>query len=281
MSEVVAFKEPEQKLIQSIDDTTLDHLCRNIISNRFLPVPPQEAVFVGDGDYRAIGAEFLSHFVKMGGLKPDEDVLDIGCGIGRMAVPLTQFLEHENARYFGMDPVASGIEWCNRVIAPVYPNFTFKTMDIQNALYNPSGSIGGRGMRLPCQDASFDFVTMISVTTHLPPEEVEAYCAEVFRILRPGGRLFMTAFIIEKPDILQSDACDARLRGFAKKKGAKSWHLEGENPLAAVAFDDGFIDQTFNDFGLELLTKSFGAWSGQKSNHYQDFLIAQKPRRAS
>ena len=64
------------------------HLCRN----RFLPAPPAELTFCGDGDYRAIGAEFLGHFVRLADLRPHERVLDIGCGIGRMAVPLTQFL---------------------------------------------------------------------------------------------------------------------------------------------------------------------------------------------
>ena len=44
------------------------------------PMPGPDESFVGDGDYRAIGAEFLKHFVQLGGLRPDETVFEIGCG---------------------------------------------------------------------------------------------------------------------------------------------------------------------------------------------------------
>lgn len=73
MSQVLALSEHQHPAKPAIDDKQLNWLCDNIISNRFLPVPPQEDVFVGDGDYRAIGAEFLGHFVRMGGLHPTEE----------------------------------------------------------------------------------------------------------------------------------------------------------------------------------------------------------------
>ncbi|HUG60478.1 MAG TPA: hypothetical protein VMP03_01460, partial [Methylomirabilota bacterium] len=57
-----------------------------------VPRPPPEAVFVGDGDFLAIGAEYLRYFVEVGGLAPSARVLDIGCGIGRMAAALLPYL---------------------------------------------------------------------------------------------------------------------------------------------------------------------------------------------
>jgi hypothetical protein len=42
--------------------------------------PPQRMIFVGDGDFRAIGKEFLLYFKDLGELKPNENVLDVGCG---------------------------------------------------------------------------------------------------------------------------------------------------------------------------------------------------------
>ncbi len=71
-----------------------DMLCRMILNDRFMPMPPAEKHFIGDGDFRAIGAEFLRHFVKLGELKPTDKVLEIGCGIGRMALPLTHYLTY-------------------------------------------------------------------------------------------------------------------------------------------------------------------------------------------
>ncbi|MEQ9348378.1 MAG: class I SAM-dependent methyltransferase [Thalassospira sp.] len=281
MSQVLALSEHQSPAANSVDETHLDWLCEQIIANHFLPVPPEEAVFVGDGDYRMIGAEFLGHFVRRAGLKPTDDFLDIGCGIGRIAVPLTQFLDPNEAIYRGLDPVANGIEWCKRSITPFYPNFRFEAQDIKNALYNPEGSIGGRGMRLPFQDGTFDFTAMISVATHLPPEEVETYCSEVFRVLRPGGRIFLTAFIIRRDDDPAKSGSDARLSGFEKADGQPCWYLRGENPMAAVGFDDAFIDNALTASGFEIRTKSFGNWRGEPGEHYQDILIAEKPRRSA
>src|SRR5690348_5915887 len=88
---------------------SLDWLCDAYLRSRFIPVPPSELCFVGDGDFRAIGAEFLKRFVRHGGLAPRDRVLDIGSGIGRMALPLTQYLE--NGTYDGIEIVADGVAW--------------------------------------------------------------------------------------------------------------------------------------------------------------------------
>ena len=95
--------------------TKLDWLVDCIRHNRFLPVPPTERQFVGDGDFRAVGAEFLHHFVALGGLRPDDHVLDLGCGIGRMAVPLTQYLS-DRASYLGIDVVEDGDTFASNAV---------------------------------------------------------------------------------------------------------------------------------------------------------------------
>ncbi len=55
--------------------------------------PPGWRNFVGGGDFKVIGNEFFRYFVEIGGLKPHEKVLEVGCGIGRMAVPLMGYLK--------------------------------------------------------------------------------------------------------------------------------------------------------------------------------------------
>ena len=112
--------------------------------NRFLPAPPPELTFCGDGDFRAIGAEFLGHFVRLADLRPQHRVLDIGCGIGRMAVPLTQYL-FDPGSYMGIDIVADGISWCNRTISTRYENFQFRHLDLFHPLYNPNRTNKCRG----------------------------------------------------------------------------------------------------------------------------------------
>src|SRR5437870_5090469 len=73
-------------------------------------LPPLRMRFVGMGDFRAIGDEMLDLFVRVGGLRRTDRVLDIGSGIGRVAIPLTRYLDL-SATYDGFDIVKRGIDW--------------------------------------------------------------------------------------------------------------------------------------------------------------------------
>jgi len=251
----------------------LSQLLERIAQDHTLPAPPPENIFVGDGDYRAIGAEYLGHFIRLGGLRPSESVLDIGCGIGRMAVPLTQYLDAESAIYEGIDPVNAGIEWCVQNITSTYPNFRFCRVDIAHELYNPGGAIAGHKIVLPFADSKFDFVTMVSVATHLPEAEIVAYAREVMRLLRPGGRLFLTAFIVAAGD---PERPTARPR-FTRGKQPGTWYGDPLAPLGAIGFDAGIIEDALKKAGLQIQRLSLGHWRGIESSHYQDVIIASKP----
>jgi hypothetical protein len=50
-------------------------------------IPPRHLNFVGHGNFEATGDEFLRYFIDFGDLKPEHQVLEIGCGVGRMARP--------------------------------------------------------------------------------------------------------------------------------------------------------------------------------------------------
>src|SRR5215472_1770689 len=95
------------------------------------PLMPPRRTFamVGHGDFKQTGDEFVGYFTRFG-LKAEDNVLDVGCGIGRMAIPLTRFI---TARYEGFDIVRSEIEWCTKNITPRYPNFQFQLADIFNS----------------------------------------------------------------------------------------------------------------------------------------------------
>jgi SAM-dependent methyltransferase len=255
------------------DEARLGELMDRIARNEALPAPAPESVFVGDGDYRAIGLEYLGHFVRIGGLRPSDRVLDIGCGIGRMAVPLTQYLDSRTARYEGVDPVNKGIEWCVQNITSSYPNFRFCQVDVAHELYNPGGAIPGHEVVLPFADSSFSFATMVSVATHLPADEIAAYAREVMRLIVPGGRLFLTAFLVTAGDPEESKARPRFLKG----EEAGTWIADPAAPLGAIGFDEGIVESILENAGLDIRCISFGHWRGLESNHYQDVIIAAKP----
>lgn len=54
--------------------------------------PRMTALIVGSGDLKRTGEEFLGHFIRECGLKPEHKVLEIGAGYGRMAVGLTPYI---------------------------------------------------------------------------------------------------------------------------------------------------------------------------------------------
>jgi len=81
-------------------------------------VPPLAAMFDGNADldeFKANGEEFLRIYRDVCGLRRDERMLDVGSGIGRKTIPLTQFFD-ASAVYEGIDVSAAGVEWCTRTI---------------------------------------------------------------------------------------------------------------------------------------------------------------------
>jgi SAM-dependent methyltransferase len=259
-----------------VEEAVFASVLKSIRRNKFLPIPEQERNFVGDGDFLAIGCEFLRHFVELGGLKPQHRVLEIGCGIGRMALPLTQFLEAPAGRYTGFDVVPAGIEWCRQNIVPAYANFEFLHLDFRNQLYNPQGSLEEGRTSLPFESDSVDFLFMTSVVTHLDPGYTTFYLREAARMLRSTGRLFVTAFVMD----------DANRAMVAARKARPAFFLEGDgpdyiadraHPMAAVAFDADWFLGTARMHGLQLLRPiAFGHWSGRVAENFQDICIFQR-----
>lgn len=243
-----------------------------LCGNRFLPAPPRDLTFCGDGDYRAIGAEFLGHFVRLADLRPNERVLDIGCGIGRMAVPLTQYLSDEGG-YTGIDIVRDGIAWCDRTISPVYPNFHFRHLDLQHPLYNPQGKANAAEITLPFPDGAFDFICLASVLTHIESAVLLNYAREIARLLAPDGRCFATAFLVNPP------ARDALRRGKGRiaidpDGEGPEFHADPAAPMAAVAYDEDFLLEKFLRFDLKRQRPAiYGSWSGRPSDVFQDISI--------
>lgn len=252
----------------------VDLLAQHLAANRFMPVPPQDLIFCGDGDYRAIGAEFLGHFVRLGGLQPGHRMLDLGSGVGRMAVPLTQYLS-DAGQYVGVDVAAAGITWCEATITPGYPNFRFTQVDVAHPLYNPAGALAAESVRLPFDDGSFDFIAMVSVLTHLDPPAVAQYSREVSRLLAPGGACFASAFLLNAPSRAGIAAGTAR-PAFPNDAGPVLY-ADPAAPLAAVAYDEDTLLAAFLDAGLRRRPgAAYGHWSGRNGVSFQDISVFER-----
>ena len=72
------------------------------MKNLILNLPPKRMINLAcDGDFEKIGKGLLQDFIELCGLKPNERVLDVGCGIGRVTIPLIDYYMKDNGYYEG------------------------------------------------------------------------------------------------------------------------------------------------------------------------------------
>lgn len=238
--------------------------------------PPRRLIFVGDGDFRKTGDEFFRYFTELGGLKPNHKVLDVGCGIGRMAVPLTNFLT--TGSYEGFDIVRQGISWSNRVISKRYPNFHFALANVYNTMYNPAGKYNASDYKFPYPDESFDFIFATSVFTHMLPANVENYFVEITRVLRTNGKALITYFLInsESKGLIQHNFSKLSFARRANNDGF--WTISQDKPEYAVGYDEAFVMDLYRTHNLSILDPvHYGSWCGRKDYlSFQDIVVSQK-----
>lgn len=237
--------------------------------------PPKGLVAVGPGDHDAIGREFLDYFVRLTDLKPGDRVLDVGCGVGRIAAQLAGYLSPRGS-YEGFDIVSGGIEWCQKNITPRFPNFRFQVADIYNRTYHPDGTQRAEEYAFPYQDESFDFVFMTSVVTHLLPDAVERYLDEAARVLKPGRACLITWFLLtdESRRLMREGRASME---FPFDRGEHRIMNESM-PEMNVAYDEMFVRRAYERAGLRIREPiHWGGWSGRMEYlSSQDVAIAVK-----
>jgi SAM-dependent methyltransferase len=230
-------------------------------------VPPRRLqLSVGEGDFGAIGDEFLSHLVGLCALRSEDRVLDVGCGIGRLARPLAGYLSIDGA-YAGFDVNADSIAWCTRRYRH-YPNFTFVHADVRNARFNPAGAAEAVAYAFPFDDGAFDVAVLMSVLTHLTADETLHYLGQVRRVLAPGGRVLATAFVLDP------EAPAPALRFVRAADGMAV--VDPALPEEAVAYEEEWLVEALRAAGLDLVALHPGQWTGRTDGlSFQDVVVAR------
>lgn len=221
--------------------------------------------------HRRVGELYLPLFVELGGLTPDQAVLEPGCGTGRMAESLTDHLSATGS-YDGFDVVAKAIRWCNDHIAARHPNFRFQHVDVFNRAYNPKGSLDPAEFPFPYADESFDFVFLTSVFTHMLPPEVRHYLRQIRRVLRPEGRCLATFFLLNEESMAAARSGTAGRRFEHEGEGYR--YDYARSPEAAIAYEEtdvlGFLEEA--GLGLHVPIR-YGRWSGLGPAPNQDTVV--------
>lgn len=144
---------------------TYRRLYRNLESEMS---PDEAARQVVGGDFEQIGIMMRETLIHHG-LGKHDYVIDVGCGCGRLAKPLSEYLE---GPYLGIDVVPGLIEYARKLVPR--PDWRFEVAD---------------GLSISEADAKADMVCFFSVFTHLLHEQSFVYLREAKRVLHPGGKI--------------------------------------------------------------------------------------------
>ena len=239
------------------------------------PLLPPGALrdWVGHGDFKAIGEEFRGYFVELGGLKPDHRVLDVGCGVGRMAAPLTSYLK--GGSYEGFDVAPAGIDWCRRNITTRYPNFRFQLVDNYNKAYNPGGTHKSSDYNFPYESDSFDFLFLASVFTHMLLPDLENYLSEIVRVLKRNARCLITFHLLNAESWRLIE--QKQLPYFQHELEGAYVH-DTDTPETGVAYEEIFVRELYQRYGLRIVEPiHYGSWCERDEFlSYQDIVVATK-----
>jgi ubiquinone/menaquinone biosynthesis C-methylase UbiE len=235
-------------------------------------------------DFEASGSALRGAIGELAGLTPSSRVLDVGCGMGRLAASLSTYLD-ESGSYDGLDIVPDAIKWCSENIVGPHDNVHFWLSDVYNGEYNPQGKIEADKYVFPFENESFDVVALDSVFTHMLPADMEHYLGEISRVLKPGGRCFATYFLLTEQSrelMLKKDSTTTFKQNFGSYSVTSA-----KVPELAVGYDDGYISELYARLGMTD-ERYPGFWCGQPSRWspdsgtgLQDVLVATKPAAVS
>ncbi len=240
------------------------------------PDPPSDLLSgVGLGDFWTTGRDQVALIGELAALAPSDRVLEIGCGLGRIAWPLSGRLDRRG-RYAGLDTAWPYVDWCNRNLGLNPSRFWFHHLDVANTTYNATGSIQGEAASLPYEDRSFDLVLAISLFTHLGAGTTARYLPEAARVLRPNGRLFASFFVID-PEAEERLAAGATGYVFTTRF-EEGLLADAANPDIGVGYFDRWLLGRFDDAGLRVSPIHRGAWCGGNPRFFQDIIVARNTR---
>ncbi len=120
-----------------------------------------------------LGRKFRQETLRHAALQPGERVLDVGCGTGVLTRLAAQAVGPAGS-VVGLDPAPRMIAVARRNAARAGGRAEFRIVVIE---------------RLPFDDGCFDIAFSSLMLHHLPPELKREGLREVYRVLRPDGRL--------------------------------------------------------------------------------------------
>ncbi|MDN3724039.1 methyltransferase domain-containing protein [Aequorivita sp. SDUM287046] len=247
-------------------------------------VPPRGYIYTGSPasaeDYLKQGQHQVNMLKEYAKLQPGHAILDIGSGIGRTAIALTDYI-NESGSYEGFDVVERGVQWCNSRIHKEYPNFNFQYVPLFNDLYN-TAKLKATEFIFPYADNSIDVAFSFSVFTHMQIEEIQHYFNQIHRILKPGGVCLSTFFLYD--DTSEELISGNKSFSFPMKK--ENYRLMNDSVKSGnIAIHKNNLFRMLCEAHFEEVKIIEGFWKDEvrdiAKTEYQDMVIFRKTNSSS
>jgi SAM-dependent methyltransferase len=226
---------------QELRDLPPNHLCLRVGSGN--------RIFNGHLTFIQAGNQCWLTFLSRKYCTSKADVVELGCGCGRIARPLRDppWDPWFEGTYVGVDIDGEMIEYCRsnfpesrfQFILSPHRSSTYSSGNLYDAQETPSKLV-------IANERSKDFVYSISLYSHLLETEFIEYMQESYRILRTNGIMFMTFFCIEHLELGGRWTFRYR-RGNAYIESARY-------PEAAVAYHEAFVIDLAKKCGFREVT---------------------------
>ncbi len=246
----------------------------NYLRNGKSKYPAKGLIFTGSGDFEKEGNQIVAELLSKKFVKADSKVLDIGCGIGRIAIPLTDVISLKaDGEYHGFDIVERGIKWCKENIKSKYPHFNFLCVPLNNDLYVNNDRKASEFI-FPYKENQFDLIISNSVFTHMLPSDLENYLDQISKVLKPGGVVRATFFIIDE----ESKRLMKSNNGLDFKFNYEDYYLiDDKVKCANVGYSEKYLYSKLKMYGFEMLEINKGYWCGrEKKENFQDVVYFSK-----
>lgn len=226
-------------------------------------IPERLAILTGGGGavFEKVAEAQIMLLHRYVGLEPHFALLEIGCGVGKAAIPLASFIS-ETGSYTGIDVIKDSIEWCASNVSSKHPNFKFVWLNVGSHMYNPDGTVHGSGVKFPIEDQTIDRIFLWSVFTHMLEADVANYLKEFRRVLKKDGRVLATWFLIED-GVLQSVRQNPSPLGdltFQHQISDGCYVNVRDEPLGAVAYTRTKVEEIVKESGLMTEKLIHGYW---------------------
>lgn len=143
-------------------------------------------------------------------------------------------------------------------------------------MYNPRGRIDARALTFPCASGDVDFAILTSVFTHIRIEGIANYLRELSRVVRPGGRVFATFFLIGEVRRGALRQGGQRIT-FDPHSPGPEYLTDPQRPSATVGIAQSWLLETAARVGLvPHIPVAYGHWCGGVEASFQDMVVFKR-----